>query len=201
MTTPSARRVTLHRDPKKIENTGFERGREQLVSYCYTIWGEALLPAGSGFQGEFNRESIVSNEDQSKIVKNERTALQVAALDAVLSGTTWHPVDSPEDFPLHCGAFTSGQLIQLLNDGALFAINIGGRRLVPDYAFDSLGNTFHVISELVQLFADSSPLRLASWMESRNSLLDGRRPREALETQPQLVVRAARAHLQGPMHG
>jgi hypothetical protein len=143
----------------------------------------------------------VNNEDQSHMVESERAALQKGALEAVLAGTTWHPVVGAEDLPRRCGALTSSQLIQLLCDGALFSITVGGRRLVPDYAFDSLGNVFPAISELVQLFSESSPLRLASWMESRNSFLDGRRPREALETLPQLVVLAARAHLQGPLHG
>lgn len=133
--------------------------------------------------------------------RERRWALQDAALKAILAGTTWHDVAHPSNLPGYIGPAGPDRLSQLLAQRQLFAIEVDGRLLVPDYAFDSHGEVLTLVSELIQLFGDTSSQRLATWLESTSSFLDAQRPQDLLVAQPELVMAAARAHLQGPMHG
>lgn len=90
---------------------------------------------------------------------------------------------------------------RLLSEGTVFAIEHGGKKRYPRYAFDPLGNPYPAVREVLQLFGKTSPLRVASWFESSSAALNGRRPREALEADPTAVVQAAREHIAGPVHG
>lgn len=138
------------------------------------------------------------SDKQTDDNRERRRALQDAALKAILAGTTWHDVAHPSNLPGYIGP---DRLFQLLAQRQLFAIEVDGRLLVPDYAFDSHGEVLALVSKLIQLFGDTSSQRLATWLESTSSLLDAQRPQDLLVAQPELVIDAARAHLQGPMHG
>jgi hypothetical protein len=49
--------------------------------------------------------------------------------------------------------------------------------------------------------AGYQPFRIASWFESTNSMLRGKRPREVLASDPAVVVAAAKDHIVGAVHG
>lgn len=127
--------------------------------------------------------------------------LQARTVQAVLSGTAWHSAKAvgarvdPNAANLHALAS------RLLKEGRVFAIERSGVKEYPDYAFDPLGNPIPAMREVLGVLSGYSPFRLASWFESTNAHLGGRRPREVLNTDPQAVISAARAHVEGPVHG
>jgi hypothetical protein len=129
--------------------------------------------------------------------------LQQRMVTAVLNGTPW--LSSTEVGALGQGGVAPSnphaRASRLLNEGKVFAIERAGRKEFPRYAFDALGNPYPVVREVLQVFAGWSALRVASWFESAGAALDGKRPRELLELDPQAVVRAAKEHGEGPVHG
>lgn len=141
------------------------------------------------------------SDKQTDDNRERRWALQDAALKAILAGATWHDVAHPSSLPGYIVPAGPDRISQQLAQRQLFAIEVNGRLLVPDYAFDSHGEVLTLVSELIQLFGVTSLQRLAAWLESTSSFLDAQRPKDLLVAQPELVRAAARAHLQGPMHG
>lgn len=83
----------------------------------------------------------------------------------------------------------------------VFSIEYAGQSLFPKYIFDATGQPIPAAAEVLGVFFDYPPLRLAAWFESTNSMLGGRRPREVISDDPKLVIEAARDHLIGPVHG
>lgn len=124
-----------------------------------------------------------------------------AVMKAILAGANWIDVAHPSGLCGFSGQTGADKLAELLAQGRLFAIDVAGHRLVPDYAFTTKGEACTLVAELIQIFGDATSTRLASWFESTSSYLDGKRPREVLDTQPDAVVAAARLHVMGPMHG
>ena len=127
--------------------------------------------------------------------------MQRSAAEKILTGTAWL---SARDVGMHANpdsrnihAFAS----RLLKQRRVFAIERLGRQEFPQYAFDALGQPLPAVAEVIQILDGYTPLRLASWFESASAILDGKRPRELLASDPQAVVRAARAHLAGAAHG
>ncbi|MCX5538084.1 hypothetical protein M3A49_00975 [Paraburkholderia sp. CNPSo 3076] len=109
------------------------------------------------------------------------------AVEAVLNGTHW---------------LTSPPLVQSWQtEGRVFAIERAGQNLYPRYIFDELGNPIAEVAEVLKVFEGHKPFRIASWFESANSLLRGRRPREVPATNAAAVVDAAKDHVVGPVHG
>lgn len=129
--------------------------------------------------------------------------LQQRMVYAVLSGTPW--LSSAEVGALGQGgvapANPHARASRLVREGRVFAIERAGRSEFPRYAFDALGNPYPAVRDVLQVFAGWPALRVASWFESASAALDGKRPRELLELDPQAVVRAAREHAEGPVHG
>lgn len=85
--------------------------------------------------------------------------------------------------------------------GRIFGVERRGHLLFPRYEFDALFEPVATMSTILQVFAKLPALGIASWFESTNSYLDGRRPREMLSHDPALVVQAAEYHVVGPTHG
>jgi hypothetical protein len=83
----------------------------------------------------------------------------------------------------------------------VFSVEYSGQCLFPKYIFDATGQPIPAVAEVLEVFADYAPLRLAAWFESTNSTLGGRRPCEVIGDDPKLVIEAARDHLIGPVYG
>ncbi|MEX3932163.1 hypothetical protein AB4Y32_10190 [Paraburkholderia phymatum] len=130
-----------------------------------------------------------------------RAGMEAKAVAAVLSGTTWVTAQTvgrrqnPDASNLQ--AVTS----RWEKEGKIFSIERAGQTLYPAYIFDELGNPIPEVAEILKVFHDYMPLRIASWFESTNSMLQGKRPRESLATDPSAVVDAARDHVKGATHG
>jgi hypothetical protein len=127
--------------------------------------------------------------------------MEAKAVAAVLDGTTWLTTQTvgkqqnPDATNLH--AVTS----RWKKEGKVFSIERAGQNLYPRYIFDDLGNPIPQVAEILKIFQGYTPFRIASWFESTNSMLHGKRPREVLATHPSAVVEAARDHAVGAVHG
>lgn len=129
--------------------------------------------------------------------------LQQRMVTAVLNGTAWLSSAEVGSLGQTGGAPSNphARAHRLLSEGRVFAIERAGRKEYPRYAFDGLGNPYPALREVLRVFAGWPALRVASWFESASAALDGRRPREVLESDPDAVLRAAQQHMAGPVHG
>lgn len=127
--------------------------------------------------------------------------LQKRAIDAVLNGTAWMTSKEVGARVDPTAANKHAQASRWLREKRIFAIERANVKEFPSYAFDPLGNPVQELREILAILDGYSPFRVASWFESTSSQLDGRRPRELLGTNPAAVIEAARAHVQGPVHG
>lgn len=131
----------------------------------------------------------------------ERAALEQRAIAAVFSGSEWLSAEQvgrlrdPEAKNPH------GAVNRWRSEGKLFALPRGGMSYYPRYAFDEAMEPRTVVARVLAELRGRSPYRIASWFESTNGFLGGRRPREMLATDPEAVVAASRAHARGPVHG
>lgn len=129
--------------------------------------------------------------------------LRQRAATAVLNGTEW--LTSTEVDSLAPGGIvrsnSHARANRLLTEGKIFAIEYGGKKRYPRYAFDALGRPYPAVRDVLQAFGVASPLQVASWFESASVALDGRRPREVLDVDPEAVIQAASEHIAGPAHG
>jgi hypothetical protein len=116
--------------------------------------------------------------------------LQRRGVEAVLVGATWLKTEE-----LH------PQISHWHQDGKVFAIEHDGVPYYPNYIFDRMGKPIPEVQELLTIFKGYTPIQVASWFESTSSTLGAKRPREIIESNPQAVVMAAKAHVRGALHG
>lgn len=130
-----------------------------------------------------------------------RADLEMRALDAIMTGTDWlsaaelgRELDPGAANP-HAAAS------RWLQNKQVFAIDHRGKKMFPAYVFTDSWKPIPEVKKVLAELEGYSPLRLASWFESTNSSLQGRRPRESLARDPKAVVRAAEQHRAGAVHG
>lgn len=91
------------------------------------------------------------------------------------------------------------------NKGLIFSIQHEGRRLYPSYALDPAAGhrPKAALRCLIAALPDSDRAgwRLAFWFDSPNSYLNGRRPKDCLDSPLDDLLRAARAEAAGVGHG
>lgn len=129
-----------------------------------------------------------------------RAGMKANALRAVYSGSEWLTAAQIAQFAGLGSANPSGTVNRWKQRGKLFALQNKGQDFYPRYL---LGDNFHPLAaaeEVLAVFVNQSPNRLANWFESRNGLLDGRRPRELLAGEPDRVVEAAQRTLDAELH-
>lgn len=130
-----------------------------------------------------------------------RAALERRAIDAVFDGTEWLTAEqigrqrNPDAVNPHAIAN------RWASEGKVFGLSRGGVVHFPRYAFDEAFDPLPVMRRVLGKLAGYSPWRIASWLQSTNAHLGGARPRERLVGDPEAVVRAAEAHVLGPVHG
>lgn len=141
------------------------------------------------------------NASPVRLLTPSRAEMEARSIEAVLNGTEWLTAQTvgkrqnPEATNPH--AATS----RWKKEGKVFAIERAGQTLYPKYAFDELGNPIPEVAEILRVFKGYRPFRIASWFESTNSMLHGKRPREVLASDPSVVVEAAKDHVVGAVHG
>ncbi len=122
--------------------------------------------------------------------------LEEQALRLIWSGTEWLDVKAL--------AVTFGHPPKLLliweAELKLFSLQRDGSRMYPAYCFGDDGTPLPVIAEVQGVLNKRSPHGLAAWFESTSSFLGGARPRELVGTKPNLVLAAARYHLEQELY-
>ncbi|WP_321935386.1 hypothetical protein [Paraburkholderia sp. J8-2] len=136
-----------------------------------------------------------------KLVSPSRAEMEAKAVQAVLSGTDWETAAIVGTRANPRAANANAVASRWKKEGKVFSIERAGLTLYPRYIFDELGNPIPEVAQVLSIFAGYRPFRIASWFESRNSMLDGERPRVALASNPSKVVEAARDHVVGAVHG
>ena len=130
-----------------------------------------------------------------------RTDLEMRALDAIMKGTDWLSAAEigreldPEAANPHAAAS------RWLQGRQVFAIDHRGKKMFPAYVFTESWKPVPEVKKVLAVLDGYSPLRWASWFESTNPGLKGRRPREVLARDPMAVVKAAEQHRTGAVHG
>lgn len=157
------------------------------------------------------REAINALERQSlqqlvDVVEPRRPAasridLEKRAIDAVLQGTEWSTAAEIGQ-RLHAGAANPHAAVSRWQQGRrIFGIDHRGRKIYPAYLFDATWQPLPGAKAVLEVFDGDTPFRIASWFESTNAVLGGKRPRELLARDPGAVLAAAQDHRVGAVHG
>lgn len=164
---------------------------------------EILIPLAAEVAAKARHASAQALVDQAPIRREDPVTrrLQERAVNAVLNGTAWLTSTEVGTRASPMARNKHALASRLLKEGRVFAIERAGHKEFPVYAFDPLGNPIPALREVLAVLEGYSPFRLASWFESTSSRLGGRRPRELLDTDPDAVIAAARAQVEGPLHG
>lgn len=86
--------------------------------------------------------------------------------------------------------------------GKIFAIQHNGKDYFPEYALDEGYRPLPVVKEIITLFGNrKTAWGLAIWFGSKNSWLGDRMPKDLLTAQPERVLSAAQAEVEGGIHG
>lgn len=127
--------------------------------------------------------------------------LRKRAVDAVLNGTDWLKAKDVGSRADPEASNPHSIVSRWVKRGEVFSLEQGGVKLFPDYIFDELGNPLPVVKEILKVFENRSAFRIASWFESTSSALGGKRPRELVKSDPDIVLEAARDSVLGVQHG
>lgn len=171
------------------------------------------VPAGSGtFERRVRTSDHVSAPTDARTqqmidaapvrqLDPRREAMRKATVEAVLTNAEWMSAAQVSDSINPRAKNKHAIASRLLKDQRVFALVHQGEYVFPRYAFDAAGQPLPVIRDVLQTFEGYAPFRVAVWFESTSSALDGKRPREVLETMAPAVLAAAEVHARGPMHG
>jgi hypothetical protein len=99
----------------------------------------------------------------------------------VLEGTEWLPTSQVGLRHRSDAVNPHASVSRWQKEGKVFSILHSGRRLYPKYIFDELGNPLPAVQEVLNVLDGYLPLRIASWFESTNAMLAGKRPREVID--------------------
>ncbi|PIJ50872.1 hypothetical protein BL250_06955 [Erwinia sp. OLTSP20] len=84
----------------------------------------------------------------------------------------------------------------------IFAVSVQGKDLYPRYCLDCAYQPLPVVKEILELFAGvKSGWELAYWFGTANSWLKGNKPKDWLDGDKSMLLRAVQAERQGIMHG
>ncbi|MDM0053921.1 hypothetical protein [Variovorax sp. J22R115] len=114
------------------------------------------------------------------------------ARSAIQEGTDWYTAQQVAEFAKLGPGNPIGSVSRWKAQGRVFALRQGNRDLYPRYA---LGIDFHplpAMKDLLRVLDKRSGEWLATWFESTNGFLGGKRPRELLLSDPARVLEAAK---------
>lgn len=136
-----------------------------------------------------------------RVLNQVKEKLRRRGVEAVLSGTEWLKAKEVGERVAPDAGNKHSQVSRWHKTGKIFGIERTGVKYYPNYIFDTLGNPIPEVEEVLATFKGFTAFRVASWFESTSSTLNGKRPREVLNTDPKSVVEAAKAHVEGALHG
>ena len=125
--------------------------------------------------------------------------LQAKALERIYKGTEWLTAAEIGKLGDHGKANLSAAAHRWKEQGMIFALRRSNCFMYPRYEFADDYKPLPVIREILSEFDGASAVRIASWFESTSSFLNGRRPREIVASNPDLVVQAAKDAIQAEL--
>jgi len=156
-----------------------------LISAVLAVRHQRRLAARDTLVDLFAGQSEITPADSAQ------ARMEGRARRAIQEGTEWYTAQQVAEFAQLGPGNPIGSVSRWKSQGRVFALRQGNRDLYPRYA---LGADFHPLDgmrAILQVLRGYSPDWLATWFESTNSFLGGKRPRELLATNPELVVAAA----------
>jgi hypothetical protein len=152
---------------------------------------------------ELERQSMQALVDgiEPRRPSASRIELEKRAMDAVLQGTEWYTGAEIGQRLDAKAANLHAAVNRWQHSGRIFGIDHRGRKIYPSYLFDATWQPLPAVKKILEIMNDYSPFRVASWFESTNSNLKGKRPREVIARDPDAVMAAAQDHLAGAVHG
>ncbi len=129
-----------------------------------------------------------------------KARMKAGALREVFQGTEWLTAAQISELAGLGLANPSGTVNRWKQRRKLFALHHDGQDHYPSYLLGDDFRPLGAVEKVLEALPGFSSSRLASWFESRTGLLGGRRPREVLAAEPQLVVEAAQRTLDAELH-
>lgn len=190
---------------RKIHELSLEGGD---LGHAYWFSIGKLLERAAGMQAEIDslNNELEKYEGKSRAmggVRLERsvTDIQATAIAEIFAGTSWSTTHTANTAARHEATDRLAELQRWRSERKVFAIELEGEALYPRYVFDELGDPVPVITQVLAVFREYSPIRIAGWFESTNSMLRGQRRREMSAIDPSAVLEAAQDHVVGSVHG
>jgi len=130
--------------------------------------------------------------------------MMVDAKSTILESGDFLPASEIASLAGYSAKNPSAQPNKWKKDGAIFAIQHKGNDYFPMYALDAEENyrPYKSLAEVLRIFGETKTgWGIAFWFAGLNSFLDDRRPQDLLESEPDLVIAAARDEVAGIRHG
>ncbi|MFG6416799.1 hypothetical protein ACG02S_23140 [Roseateles sp. DC23W] len=146
-------------------------------------------------------EGVVATAGRDAKAEQLRLRLVQRNVDAVLAGSRW--LSSKDLNEVRYGKTSNGSqtIKRWVESGMIFSLETPLGRMIPAYGLDELGEPIEFLKPVLQAMAGRTGFLIASWFESPNTHLGGKRPREVLATRGLDVIRAAQAHVAEGFHG
>lgn len=161
------------------------------------MWGHATKQV----RDQEVQRLVDASESKASKADAIQARMRAKAVELVMNGTSWLTATELFDELPKKPSNAHTVLARWLTQGRIFAMEKSGVRIYPRYAFDAMVEPVPLLKEVLKELAGRSPFQIASWFESPSNYLDGKRPREVLETNGLAVVTAAQRLVEGAIHG
>jgi hypothetical protein len=130
--------------------------------------------------------------------------MMVDAKSTILESGDFLPAAAIASLAGYSAKNPSAQPNRWKKDAAIFAIQHKGNDYFPMYALDAEENyrPYKALAEVLRIFGETKTgWGIAFWFAGLDSFLDDRRPQDLLESEPDLVIAAAKDEVAGIRHG
>jgi len=124
-------------------------------------------------------------------VDTRRALMKAAALERVYMNAEWLTAEQIGRLGGHGEANPAAAAHRWKTKHQIFALTRKGRDYFAAYQFDDNYRPLPVVARVIDRLEGFSSTRLATWFDSPNSFLGGKRPRELLVSKPDLAVASA----------
>lgn len=132
-----------------------------------------------------------------------QSKMQARAITRIMESGDWVAVQSEPDVEDRSSSNLSARISKWKELGLIFTISFQGEDYYPAFALDPQNDflPWPGLKLILSSLEDRSGWEIAFWFDSPNSYLGGRRPKELLATDPEIVFFAAQMEVQGIGHG
>jgi hypothetical protein len=195
--------IVLRRPPTDVAHL-----RSQLPALAASVTAAAEIVADKTLQSyRSEKERMVEFFLQGATLQPldvRKARMAAKAMQDIFSGTEWLTAeqvgakgitDDYTDGELKAGA---NRVNRWKAEGKIFAIQRAGKDWYPRYQFNDDYAPIPSMRNVIKKFGDDAPIEIAAWMESPNSYLDGKRPREVLRSHRDAFLAALGMHFPDP---